>query len=305
MRNSIFTLVTLSFLLFSCGEEATTNAEPTEVTTTSNPSTETETKTKTYAKSAFSVVGKVGMMAIVCENEVWTPAIEKALDSVFGEYFRPFYPPQKRFTIYHLTPAEFEKRNKRVRNLMVITLDKKVEAGKAQVELREGYYASTQMATYINANNVQDVLKACENDLWDIAAKYDKMAWRREVMRNQQNPSKVMEERVTNKFDIHLDLPKNASVAGERTNFMRIAFPDESRPMDLAGGNYQTTRTNFNQYGVMIWQYSFTDSSLLEYETMLKSRDTILKYNVPHEYAGVYMGTQYHPAVIPIRRHLP
>ncbi|SFT86298.1 protein of unknown function [Lishizhenia tianjinensis] len=305
MRNSIFSLVTLSLLLFSCGEnqESSSSIVVKSETSTENGKT-TISENQGYTQSTFPVVGKVGLMAVVCPDELWTPRVEKALDSVFGEYFRPFYPPQKRFEAYHLTPEEFEKRNKRVRNLMVLSLDPKVEAGKPEIDLKESYYAATQMATYISANNVKDIEAACENQLWNIAHRYDKMAWRREVIRNQREPGKMVEQRVAEKFGIHLDLPKNASVAGELKNFMRIAFPDESRPMDLAGGSYQTTRTNFNQYGIMVWQYSFTDSSLLEYQTMLNSRDTILKYNVPHEYEGVYMGTQYHPAVIPIRKQL-
>ncbi|MGB1646997.1 MAG: DUF4837 family protein [Crocinitomicaceae bacterium] len=51
--------------------------------------------------------------------------------------------------------------------------------------------------------------------------------------------------------------------------------------------------------GIMVYQYPFKDSSQFGIDALLQSRDTILKYNVPHETAGLYMGTQYHELVYP------
>ena len=300
MRKLLICLLTITAVLSSCGEETSSTQENSDSKTTAKSK---ESK-QNYKKSTFPVVGKIGMMAVVSNSDVWTPEVEQAIDSVFGEYFRPYYPPQKRFTSYHLTPRQFEKRNRRVRNLMFLEIDDKVKKGSPSVELKEDYYASTQMTTFIKAHDMADLIAACENDLWEIGAQYDKMSWRREVMRNQERPNKFVNGKIDEKFGIHLDFPKNASIVSSRKNFVRVAFPDESRPMDLSGGNYQTSKTNFIQYGVMIWQYTFNDSSQLAYQTMLNTRDTVLKYNVPHEFDGVYMGTQYHPAVIPIRKKL-
>ena len=51
--------------------------------------------------------------------------------------------------------------------------------------------------------------------------------------------------------------------------------------------------------GVMIYQYPYTDSSQLTHKNLLKARDTMLKYNVPHETSRLYMGTQYTDLVYP------
>lgn len=49
----------------------------------------------------------------------------------------------------------------------------------------------------------------------------------------------------------------------------------------------------------MVYQYDYIDSNQFELKRLLQARDTMLKYNVPHEVEGMYMGTQYNPIVYP------
>ena len=49
----------------------------------------------------------------------------------------------------------------------------------------------------------------------------------------------------------------------------------------------------------MIYQYDYIDSSLFEFKQLLQARDTMLKYNVPSEIEGMFMGTQYNEFVYP------
>ena len=51
--------------------------------------------------------------------------------------------------------------------------------------------------------------------------------------------------------------------------------------------------------GILIYQYNYNSLEQLELKNLLERRDTILKYNVPHESEGYFMGTQYHKLVYP------
>lgn len=256
---------------------------------------------KEEPKSTFPAVGKVGQIRVVIEDELFSQKIEADLDAIYSVYFEPFkYPPQLKFEILQINETEFKGSNKRFRNIMFLKIDQNIPKGKPTVVLKEGQYAATQLCLYVLANNQKDLEYAVENMLSEYVSTFDKMAWQREYIRNKRESNKVLNKKVKELYGIDITFPSQAGIVSSKGDFLRIALPDESRPMELSGGNYQTSRTNFTQYGLMIWQYAFKDSLQLSYETLLKSRDTILKYNAPHEYEGVYMGTQYHPAILPV-----
>lgn len=295
MKKVFYLLVIVSLLVISCDEEKQNKSHPTNNKNTSAKE----------PKSTFPAVGKVGQIRVIIEDKLFTEEIEYNLDSIFGIYFDPFYyPPQIKFEIAQINNAEFKRSNKRFRNLIFLKLDKKVEKGKPSIVLKEAQYAATQLSLYIIAYDLEDLTKATAELTPSFVASFDKMAWQREYIRNQQSSNKVLNKKVKEKYGIDITFPNQAGIVSKKGDFMRIALPDESRPMELTGGNYQTSRTNFTQYGLMIWEYDFIDSTQLSHATLLTSRDTILKYNAPHEYEGVYMGTQYHPAIIPVIKTL-
>ncbi|MGB0932734.1 MAG: DUF4837 family protein [Lishizhenia sp.] len=297
MKHLINLFLVALFLFSSCEVKKTS---PSENNNTNQPITKKEDP-----KSTFPAVGKVGQIRVVIEDNLFSKKIETALDSIYSVYFEPFkYPPQLKFEILQINATEFKASNKRFRNLMFLKIDENIAKGAPTVVLKEGQYAATQLCLYILANNQEDLEYAVENMTAKYLPAYDKMAWQREYIRNKRAPNKVLNKKIQEEYAIDITFPSQAGIVSKKGDFMRIALPDESRPMELTGGNYQTSRTNFTQYGLMIWQYDFKDSSQIAYETLLQSRDTVLKYNAPHEYDGVYMGTQYHPAILPVFKEL-
>jgi hypothetical protein len=92
-------------------------------------------------------------------------------------------------------------------------------------------------------------------------------------------------------------LPDGAKIVTRRKNFYRLEFPSGSRPIEFVGTGTQDVGLVFS--GILIYQYDYTDSSQFLLENLLQARDTMLKYNVPHEIEGMYMGTQYTKLVYP------
>lgn len=298
MKTLFYLLAPALLFLASCssGEQNSTGKNQSNT----NPPT-----AKQEPKSTFPAVGKVGQIRVVVEDDLFSQKIEKDLDSVYSVYFEPFkYPPQLKFEIVQINEAEFKSSNKRFRNIIFLKIDNNIPKGEPSVILKEGQYAATQLCLYVLANNQKDLEYAVTYMLSKYFSSYDQMAWQREYIRNKRESNSVLNKKIKKQFDIDLTFPSQAGIVSSKGDFIRIALPDESRPMELTGGNYQTSRTNFTQYGIMIWQYNFKDSSQLNYDILLKSRDTILKYNAPHEYEGVYMGTQYHPAILPVIKEL-
>jgi hypothetical protein len=94
-----------------------------------------------------------------------------------------------------------------------------------------------------------------------------------------------------------LKLPEGSKNVWKKDNFYRVEFPAGSKPIEFAGTGTQDPGTIFS--GIMIYQYDFTDSLQFNLTQLLKDRDTMLRYNVPHQVDNMYMGTQYLKEIYP------
>lgn len=299
MKHFIF-IFSLSLLFGACTEASSQKKKST------SPSAHKITTSGIYkGNSTLQYTGKAGELVVVCDNTIFTDEIFTALDSIFGDYIKPYYPPEKRFTIIQMNDDRYNKIGKRVRNLMMLEINSDIEKGNPQVIVKKDFYARTQILTEILAHDNEDLLYAANNLLSDIAAIYDQQEWNREYIRHKEENNTVARQKLSKQFGITLDLPNQGKYESVKSSFARISLPDRSRQMDIqADGGFSSAKANFIQSGIMIWSFDYKDSTQLTPEYLMKARDTILKYNALHEIEGVYMGTQDHPAVIPVHKRL-
>jgi len=299
MNYFIFTIITL--LLFTgCSENIP------KKNNNKGPSSERIMTSGIYrGNSTLQYTGKSGELNVVCDNTIFTTEVFTALDSVFGDYIKPYYPPEKRFTVIQMNEDRYIKVGKRIRNLMKLEINTAVKKGDPQIIIKRDFFARTQILTEILAHDNEDLLYAVHNLLSDAAFIYDRQEWNREYIRHQEQNNVVSRKKLSKQFGITLDLPVDGNYESIKSSFARISLPDRSRQMDIqGGGGYSSTKANFIQSGVMIWSFDYRDSSQLTPEYLMRTRDTVLKYNALHELDGVYMGTQDHPAVIPVHNLL-
>lgn len=255
--------------------------------------------------SKAKYVGKAGELIVVADNTVFTEEIGELLDSTFGDYIRPFYPPQKMFEIRFLDIHSFKNTSLRIRNVLQLELTDKVE--RPQLTVKKDYYANGQLYSVAKAKTMDELVDLLILETPRLVKLYDKQEWLREYHRHKKANNKVLKSKVKKQFGITLELPRTGRYESVQNNYAHILFPDRSRQMDLqtrAESAYSTSKANFIQSGIMLWQIPFKDSSQLDPAYLMKVRDTILKYNALHEYPGVYMGTQDHPAVIPVHKRI-
>lgn len=288
------------FLLSACTEEVNQKKK------SNSPSAERIMTSGVYQGSSnLQYTGKAGELVVVCDNTIFTDEIFNALDSVFGDYIKPYYPPEKRFTLNQMNQDRYTKIGKRVRNLMKLEINDRVKKGDPQIIVKKDFYARTQILTEILAHDNEDLLIATNTLLGEAAAIYDQQEWNREYIRHKEENNTVGRKKLSKQFGITLDLPIQGKYESIKSTFARISLPDRSRQMDIqADGGFSSAKANFIQSGIMIWSFDYKDSSQLTPEYLMKARDTILKYNARHEIEGVYMGTQDHPAVIPVHNRL-
>lgn len=249
--------------------------------------------------------GKAGQLVVVAENTVVDSIIEQILDTTFGVQIKPFYPALPKFEIAHISHDRFKKSHQRLRNVLRLTLtDEELEDG-SELLIRLDYFAKGQIYTEIKANTINDLHELLSLEADRLVNLYDEKEWKREYARFQKDNNPTIKRRLKEDFGISIEVPKRAVYEYNGRNFAKIMFPDRSRNMEvMSPGGGGGEKANFIYSGLMIWEIPYKKESQFKPDYLLKVRDTLLKYNAKHEFPGVYMGTQDHPAVVPVYNYI-
>ena len=235
--------------------------------------------------------GKVGEILVVCEPGLWQTDIKPHLDTGLTRFITPYLPDVATFEIVHRTPQHFERGNKRFRNLMFVKVDPNYTGTAAKIEKRLDVWADDQLVIDIIGKDYNQILAVCQQGLDEVHDEFDYMSWKRILNRINYSNAAHVSKKVQDNFGIKLSLPKGSKIVTTRKNFYRIEFPESARPIEFVGSGSQDMGDILS--GVMVYQYDYVDESQFELQALLNARDTMLKYNVPSEVEGMYMGTQY------------
>ncbi len=256
-----------------------------------------EVKTKKFSSSGLYVTGKVGEILVVCDRSIWESEIKNYLDTGLTQFIMPYFPDVATFELIHKAPEQFDQGVKRFRNTLFIKIDPSFKGEQAEINKRLDVWAYDQLVVDIVGKDYNQVMNACKYGLKAVHSEFDYMEWKRilKSFKSEKNPR--VQKEINENFKIDIALPDGARIVTKRKNFFRIEFPSASRPIEFVGTGTQDAGTIFS--GIMIYQYDYTDSTQFEFDKLLKARDTMLRYNVPHETEGLYMGTQYTKLVYP------
>lgn len=247
--------------------------------------------------SSATVTGKVGEILVVCEESIWKSEIKAQLDTGLTQWIMPYFPDVATFELVHRTPAQFTQGVKRFRNTLFLTIDADYKGKQGKILKRNGVWAKEQMVIDITAKNFDQLLETVQLGVDEVHDIYDKNEWERLIRQFAGNGNNKIKDSLRKNFGIDLVLPQNSQIVWRTKNFYRIEFPVAARPIEFVGSGVQDAGNVLS--GIMVYQYDYNDSSQLAFDELLRSRDTMLKYNVPSEVEGMYMGTQYAKIVYP------
>ncbi|MFM7472360.1 MAG: DUF4837 family protein [Crocinitomicaceae bacterium] len=252
-----------------------------------------------YEDEGLQVTGKIGELLIVADDDVWnSPEVKKALDSALTRFIMPYFPDVTTFELIHRNHTTFDGGIKRHRNVLVINMLPGSGKSSAELNFIKDGWAYDQAIMEINARDKNQLIQLLKTKTIDQAHNYyEEREWKRILDRFGKERNEHIQQNVKQTFGIDIQLPDGSGIVSSNKNFYRIEFPPASRPIEFPNIGKQDVGTIWE--GVMIYQYDFKDSSQLELENLLRARDTMLRYNVPHETEGLYMGTQYVKLVYP------
>ncbi|WP_107038444.1 DUF4837 family protein [Brumimicrobium mesophilum] len=295
-----FAFLSLLLVCSSCLDENQPKNETSTQAEIAQDSTQKGGRKIINAGSVSQYTGKPGRLIVVAEPTEYIDEIAFLFDSIFAAPIRPFYPKTPYFEVYQRSPQDFKRLSTRLRNVVELKIDEKIEKGAPTMHVYENYYAKTQIYTKLQAHDISDLYDLLLKEVDYLFQVYDRQEWKREYYRHPSKKNATTRNKLKSKFGIDLTLPSKFSYESIDDEYAIIMFPDRTRQMEMeTSGAYSTSRANFIQSGVMVWQYPYTDERQLNPYNLMMMRDTILKYYTSHEMEGVYMGTQNHPAVLP------
>ena len=252
---------------------------------------------RSRSTDGLHVTGMVGEIMVVCETDIWNDEMRQHLDSGLTQFILPYLPDVVTFELLQRTPDRFEGSFKRYRNALFLKIDPKHKGATGLIEVREDVWANGQMVVDVTAKDFAQLVETIKSSVGEIHKRFDTAEWKRLMERYQDKPDNVLGQLLKKNFGIGLSLPNGSKIVSNRTNFFRIEFPKTFRPIDFgaegrdAGGIHS---------GILVYQYDYIEPSQMKFENLLTARDTMLKYNVPSEIKGMYMGTQYVDYVYPV-----
>lgn len=248
-------------------------------------------------RSGASVTGKVGEILVVCDESIWNSEIKAHLDTGLTQWIMPYFPDVATFELVHRSPAQFTQGVKRFRNTLFLTIDSNHKGEKGKILKRDGVWAEEQMVIDITAKDYNQLLETVKLGVDEVHDIFDTNEWERLIRQFSHNGNNRVKDSLKKNFGIDVVLPQNSQLVWRTKNFYRIEFPASSRPIEFVGSGVQDAGSVLS--GIMVYQYDYTDSSQFAFDELLRSRDTMLKYNVPSEVEGMYMGTQYADIIYP------
>lgn len=255
---------------------------------------------RSRSTGGMHVTGNVGEIMVVCETDIWNDEMRQHLDSGLTQFILPYMPDVVTFELAQRTPDRFEGSFMRTRNTLFLKIDSKHSGAVGKIEVRENVWATGQMVIDVTAKDFAQLLATIKSSVGQIHSYFDTAEWKRLMVRYQEKPDNLIRQDLKKNFGIDMALPNGAQIVSKRTNFFRIEFPKTFRPLDFGSDGVDAGGIHS---GLLVYQYDFIDSTQLTLEKLLMARDTMLKYNVPSEIKGMYMGTQYVDYVFPEWNH--
>ena len=252
---------------------------------------------KSFKSTGIAVTGKIGEILVVCDQDIWDSRFKECLDTNLTQFIMPYFPDVATFELIHKTPSHFTQGVKRYRNTMFINIDPALKGDIGKIEKRVGVWAADQLVIDITARDFEQLEKICSAGLKSVHQEFDTYEWKRIKKYYAESENRYITDKVIENFGIDFELPDGARLVTTRANFYRIEFPSAARPIEFVGAGTQDPGTITS--GILVYQYDYKDSSQFSLEKLLRDRDTMLRYNVPSDYEGMYMGTQYNKIVYP------
>jgi hypothetical protein len=262
------------------------------------------TSTSSHVNSGVSgtlpkATGPVGRLLVSVDNNLW----DSGLKSIFVKHFSkpakgPFIGAEPIFDFLQQDPTIINSLGMKNRNILKISLTDEGHLAETEVIIKKNYKSQGQVYIIVKDSDKDRLFAFFENELPTYIAVFDSQEDERLTQEYLTNNLNSFNSAAEKRFGISISVPSTAEF---ETDLDSIIYALDKSSKTFAdnpntgakGGTYWANK------GILVWQSEYVDSSSLSLESVLKERDSTLKYAVKGVLENSYMATEYYETRAP------
>ena len=238
--------------------------------------------------------GERGRILVLMEESLWDGPMGDTLRAQFSERAPgPYLRKEPIFSYHWKKPSEFNHMNKMGRSILKFIVDPDSVYKETAVLTKHDYFAKNQLFIIVKDSDHNRMLAYVQNNLAPIIKQFNDFETNQLIRDFKEDHNRRANEIAENDYGLSIAIPSTAKIKIATDTFF-FAKRDRSRTLQ---GNEATgikKGTYWIQQGFLIWKTPIlSDSNQMTVASMLQERDSVLKYNLPGEVEGTYMGTEY------------
>lgn len=238
--------------------------------------------------------GNYGDILVLMDDNLW--------NGEFGDSVRkkltipaegPYLRREPMFNLSQNKPNNLTHLSKLSRNILKIIVDKDSTYKETAYDEKKNVYAKNQLFVVIKDSDINRLFAFFSANSRRVINSFNHHATQQlsKIYRNDSH--KALNTITEKEYGISIAVPAESVIKSNKNGFILVKR-DRSRDVQANQKNRAEGGTFWIQQGFLFWSDPYiADSNQLTVENVLKNRDTTLKYNVPGEVKGTYMGTEY------------
>lgn len=274
--------IALTLSLFSCQDTTTTSSE-----------------IKNEVKGGLSgslprANGTTGSILVSIDNELWNGEIENIFTEKFSDTAKgPYIYYEPVFSFQQEDPSTINRIRKKNRNFLRVFLDTTKTYTETEVIVKNDYKAQGQLYVIFRDSDQKRLTSFINTELSTYITLFNLEEDDRLVSKYNLNKNLSFDNTAKKKFGVSISIPLSAKfVANKKSIIYALDKSVDEKTKDnpktgAKGGTY------WSQKGIMIWETPYENELSFSPNTVLSSRDSVLKEHVKGTVVNSYMTTEY------------
>ncbi len=224
-----------------------------------------------------NVTGRAGEVVVVMNAPLWEAEPGRTLGKALASEHPGLLQYEPMFDIVRIGHAAFTNIFKTHRNIIVVNVSP--TAGETLMSIRKNVWARPQTVLEIIARDAESLTSFLENQSERILDEFV-AAERERIIDYHRSMERVsIRERLQEKFDASIIVPRGYSIIIDTTDFIWIRHDPRRLTQDII-------------QGVIVYQFEYTDPETFTPEYLVRVRDRFLRRYIEGPSPGSWMATE-------------
>ena len=222
-----------------------------------------------------SATGARFELLVVMDNAEWNSPVGRSVFNLFDRDMESLPQSEPMMKISHVNHVNFSDILRPSRNILFVDISSE-RYTQPKITYVKNYYAYPQAFVRITTPDEASLARAIEDHGEDIVNYFIVSERERTMHFHKQDLNNEAVREVKDMFGIEIDIPVDLKRSVKSDDFYWITNDNAGIRQDL-----------------IVYSYPYTDPNTFTYDFLNAKRDSVVKYNVPGEFEGSYMGTEY------------